>query len=180
MNFPRVIACTIAQLKYLGSVDYTADVTYSLWPAILCNQLVQNIGIITACVPYIKVFFQSLESGMIRTDDLRRRGLITAYGYGSSSKSGGDNLAGASSFPSHFGLEQQPSRAADGGAGSSTINTIASTNGHSDATPAEGNFATVTADSHGSVQHESDAESQKSSSMIIKQTKSWQVKRQAI
>ena len=152
-------------------MDYSADLTYSLWPAILCDQLVQNIGIITACMPYIKPFIESLESGMIRTDDLRRRGLTTPYGYGFSSKAGRDNRAGASSFSSRFGLNKQPSRTADTDTGSSAINVIALTNDHNDANLAEGNFNNITADSRGSVQHESDAESQKSSSLIIKQTK---------
>lgn len=69
-----LIASAIAQLVFLHRKAATTDLTYRLWPVVLCNQLVQNIGIVTSCVPYIKPFFESLESGMIRTDDLRRRG----------------------------------------------------------------------------------------------------------
>jgi hypothetical protein len=47
--------------------------------------LVENLSIATACVPYLKPFLESLESGMIRSDDLRRRGQqsTTDYAYGS-------------------------------------------------------------------------------------------------
>ena len=120
---PRVIASALAQLNYLKSAYDTADVTYSLWPVVLCNQIVQNIGIITACVPYTKPFLESLESGMIRTDDLRRRGLTTAYGYSSSSNSSGGKTASAY-VSSHQGSSQQPLRAAGGGTDRSTAKTI--------------------------------------------------------
>ena len=72
------------QLVYLRRASGSEDFTYRVWPAVLCNQLVQDLSIITACVPYIKPFLESLESGMIRTDDLRRRGVTAAYGYNSS------------------------------------------------------------------------------------------------
>lgn len=85
------------QLAYLHRASGSEDFTYRVWPAVLCNQLVQNLGIITACVPYIKPFLESLESGMIRTDDLRRRGVTAAYGY-DSSRSGSRS---ASSSVSH-------------------------------------------------------------------------------
>ena len=54
-------------------------------------------------MPYIKPFLESLESGMIRTDDLRRRGVTAAYGY-NSDRSGSDRPLGsvsASSASSH-------------------------------------------------------------------------------
>ena len=115
---------------------------------------------------------------MIRTDDLRRRGLpTTAYGYGSSSKSSGGQTAGASYFSSHIGLSERAS-CADGARGaSSSFKTITSADDGHDTTAVEGNVATVTAGLCGSVQHESDVESQTSSSMVIKQTKAWEVKR---
>ena len=69
----------------------------------MCNQLVQNLGIITACVPYIKPFLESLESGMIRTDDLRRRGVTAAYGYNASNSENSrpHGSASPSSYSSH-------------------------------------------------------------------------------
>ena len=45
----------------------------NLWVVVLCTQVEQNLSLITACVPYHKPFFKSVESGMLRNDDLRRR-----------------------------------------------------------------------------------------------------------
>lgn len=47
--------------------------------------LVQSLGIMTACAPYLKPFLDSLESGLIRSDDIRRRANATGKsttGYG--------------------------------------------------------------------------------------------------
>lgn len=41
-----------------------------MWIIVLCAQVVQNSSIITACVPYLKPFLESLESGMIRSDNI--------------------------------------------------------------------------------------------------------------
>ena len=48
------------------------DYTYAIWPVVICSQFVQAFSVITACIPYMKPFFSSLESGMIRSDDSRR------------------------------------------------------------------------------------------------------------
>lgn len=34
----------------------------------------QSLSNVTACIPHLKPFYESLESGMIRSDDMRRRG----------------------------------------------------------------------------------------------------------
>lgn len=39
----------------------------------LTSQLVQNLSIMMACVPYLKPLLESVESGMIRVDDLKRK-----------------------------------------------------------------------------------------------------------
>ena len=45
-------------------------------------QLVQSFSIIFACIPYLKPFFASLESGLIRSDDTRRReGRTSLFSY---------------------------------------------------------------------------------------------------
>ncbi|KAI4231320.1 MAG: hypothetical protein L6R40_007765 [Gallowayella cf. fulva] len=75
-----VIVAIIAQLAYFNSATTSTDVSYHLWPEIVCTQVVQSLSIMTACVPYLKPFFDSLESGMIRSDDLRwRRGPDSLY-----------------------------------------------------------------------------------------------------
>ncbi|KAK3172404.1 hypothetical protein OEA41_005725 [Lepraria neglecta] len=179
-----VIASAIAQLAYLHRASGTADFTYRLWPVVLCNQLVQNIGIVTACVPYIKPFLESLESGMIRTDDLRRRGVVTsAYGYSSFSKTSGGRPAGPpAASSSSYKLSQLLSRTAGASVSpsrdSSTVNTVASAGDSNDTASLGQNFATVTAGARGlDLRSESIAESQKSSSRIIKQTTTWEVQR---
>lgn len=48
----------------------TNDRTYSLWPLIVCTQIVQCTSITTACVPYLQPFLLSLESGMLKNDEL--------------------------------------------------------------------------------------------------------------
>lgn len=43
--------------------------------------MVQNLSVITACIVYLKPFFESLETGMIRSDNLRRRAGKGTSGY---------------------------------------------------------------------------------------------------
>ncbi|KAF7954416.1 hypothetical protein EAE96_005538 [Botrytis aclada] len=67
-----VIAAVCCQLFYSNKrID---DPTFDPWRTTICNQIVQCLSIITACVPYLKLFLDSLESGLLRSDDLRRRG----------------------------------------------------------------------------------------------------------
>lgn len=51
------------------------------WPVILCTQVSLSASIVTACVPQFKRLLDCLESGMLGTDDLRRRGQTGLYGY---------------------------------------------------------------------------------------------------
>ncbi|KAF7952262.1 uncharacterized protein EAE97_001759 [Botrytis byssoidea] len=67
-----VIAAVCCQLFYLN--QRMQDPTFDPWRTTICNQIVQCLSIITACVPYLKMFLDSLESGLLRLDDLRRRG----------------------------------------------------------------------------------------------------------
>ena len=82
------------QLIYLNQTSNSADPNYDAWSVVICTQFVQAFSIVAACVPYLKPFFLSLESGMIRSDDLRRRGLTNPYGYstGDSAQSGAFEL----------------------------------------------------------------------------------------
>lgn len=63
------------------------DSSYSSWPVVIGAQVVQTLSITTACLMYLKPFLESLESGLLRSDDLRRRGIDGDYIY-ASSKSG--------------------------------------------------------------------------------------------
>ncbi|KAI9732959.1 MAG: hypothetical protein M1818_007392 [Claussenomyces sp. TS43310] len=77
-----VITAAISQLALSQHAYSSKDPTSDIWKDALCGQMVQNLSVITCCVPYLKPFYLGLESGMIRTDDLRRHGLVGAYGYG--------------------------------------------------------------------------------------------------
>ena len=70
----------------------SSDPSFRLWPTVLCTQVVQAASFISACVPYLRPFLESLESGMIRSDDLRRRGMGGSYGYGDSSQKGNSSV----------------------------------------------------------------------------------------
>lgn len=66
------------------------------------------MSMITACIPYLKPFYESLQSGLIRSDDLRRRGLGTSsarYYY----KKSGDPSA-QSSHGSNWGLKNMSAK----------------------------------------------------------------------
>lgn len=52
----------------------SADPTFDMWQAAVVTQAVQCIGIVTTCLPSLKIFIDKLESGQLRADDLRRRG----------------------------------------------------------------------------------------------------------
>ena len=77
-----VVVAIAVQLYYINKVGQH-DSPSKDWHNILSSQIVQNLSIITACVPYLKPLLESLESGMIRSDDLRRRGKDGEYLSGS-------------------------------------------------------------------------------------------------
>ena len=51
------------------------------WRVIICTQVLLSVSIVTACVPQLKRLLDCLQSGMLGTDDLRRRGQTGLYGY---------------------------------------------------------------------------------------------------
>ena len=149
----RVLAAIILQLVYQNRAAHTKDRTFKMWPVVLSAQTVQSLSIITACVPCLKPFLESLESGMLRSDDLRRRGLSGAYGYGS------HNLTSLSSAKSN-GRKEKSQLASNASVGkhyklSNNISTVVSGNRNEDA--------------------ERDSDSQKSSARIIKYTRTFTV-----
>lgn len=60
------------------------DLSLGYWRSAICEQAVQSLAIVTNSLPYAKMFMQSLDSGMMRMDDPRRRG--ENYSKGSSSR----------------------------------------------------------------------------------------------
>ncbi|MCJ1361828.1 hypothetical protein MMC16_000928 [Acarospora aff. strigata] len=153
-----VIAATIVQLIYLNRAANTSDFTFDHLPFVVCTQVVQNLSVITACIVYLKPFFESLESGMIRSDDLRRRGLKSTTG-SNYTGSGGDMPTSKTKFALRSARDAVgESRELDG---------IGQRN----------HTTTVTAAGNLDNQYDWDAGSQKSQSRIITQTTTWAVDR---
>lgn len=78
----------------------TSNPTFDHWPTWICTQLVQALAIITTCIPYLKPFMDSLESGGYRADDQRRRGtgVYGSYNNTNSSNRTGTKSAGSKGF----------------------------------------------------------------------------------
>lgn len=70
-----------AQIHYSNKAFDSADHSFSIWPASITIQLVQCLAILTVCLPNFKPFLDSLESGQIRVDDMRRQGKSSSNGY---------------------------------------------------------------------------------------------------
>ena len=77
-----MIAAITCELVFRNRIAGSEDRTFAAWPVVVCSQFVQALSIITACIPYLKPFFVSLESGMIRADDSRRLGAHSIWTYG--------------------------------------------------------------------------------------------------
>ena len=60
-----------AQLSQLSTLGDAMDLTRSSWPFYLSTEFVQDLSIITACIPYIRNMIVGLESGMMQTGDFR-------------------------------------------------------------------------------------------------------------
>ena len=50
------------------------DILFAIWPVTLCAQAVQCLSIVSFCFLYLKPLFEALDTGFIRTDELRRKG----------------------------------------------------------------------------------------------------------
>ncbi|KAM5510062.1 hypothetical protein FOXYSP1_13028 [Fusarium oxysporum f. sp. phaseoli] len=72
----------IAVQIYLSNKAFSStDLTFAYWEAAISLQLVQCLSIVTVCVPSFRPLFNSLESGQIRIDDLRRQGKSGSSSY---------------------------------------------------------------------------------------------------
>ena len=75
-----VIAAIIPQIIFLDRTSHTLDPIHSTWPVTICTQIIQCLGIVTACVVYLRPFLDSIQTGFIQVDDMRRRQL-SGFGY---------------------------------------------------------------------------------------------------
>ena len=64
----------MCKLVFWNKTPNPPDPTLDTWPATICTQIIQCLSICSACFLYLKPFLDSVESGFIRSDDIRRRG----------------------------------------------------------------------------------------------------------
>ncbi|KAH8660814.1 hypothetical protein BGZ60DRAFT_530820 [Tricladium varicosporioides] len=83
-----VIGAIAAQMCFLRDTRKSTDVSLDSWKLAIATQLMQCLSITTACIPYLRPFLDSLESGLLRSDDLRRRGMSGGGGYTGSGSHG--------------------------------------------------------------------------------------------
>lgn len=81
-----VIIATIIQIIYIQHLVIDGYFIHNVWQVVIWNEVVQTASIMTACIPFLKPFLLSLESGFLRADDMNRR---TAVGIGSENISSG-------------------------------------------------------------------------------------------
>ena len=80
LTYSRVMIAAAIRIAYLAKESNSGnDLTVKVWPATLCALIVESFSIVTACIPYLKPFLNSLESGMMNNDQLRREGLSHLY-----------------------------------------------------------------------------------------------------
>lgn len=83
-----MIAAAI-RVAYLAKESKSGnDLALEAWPATLCALIVQSLSVIAACIPYLKPFLDSLESGMMNNVQLRWEGLSELYSRGKSGTTG--------------------------------------------------------------------------------------------
>ena len=65
--FRSVIGAVIAQLRLLHEIRGSRDITFDSWSYIISTQFVQNLSVVTVCIPYVRNVLVGLESGMLQT-----------------------------------------------------------------------------------------------------------------
>ena len=160
---PSVIAAAVARVIYLNDAFKSTDYTFAIWPAALCSAVLQSLSIITACIPYLKPFLESLESGLIRSDDLRRMGMTDMYGNGTEKMN--SSQGSRQVIPNSRRTSERPHEL------SSMRKELGTTNAKSFVIDT-GAPATAIGTAHGDSDHHHswDADSQSSQSKIIKKT----------
>ncbi|KAJ4154142.1 hypothetical protein LMH87_010605 [Akanthomyces muscarius] len=92
----------VSQILFFRRSFSTADPTFDMWELTIINAVVTCTSILAICIPNLKPFLDSLESGQIRVDDLRRQGKSSSGGYASYNRnaSGGQDSHGRSNHRS--------------------------------------------------------------------------------
>ncbi|KAF2000920.1 hypothetical protein P154DRAFT_434126, partial [Amniculicola lignicola CBS 123094] len=93
-----VVGAAITQLVlYITSLG-SLDVTFRAWLPVVLNGTVQFLRITTSCIPHIKRFLDSLESGMIRVEDPTEEATEAATDDRELKTIGGSNPTGVRSY----------------------------------------------------------------------------------
>ncbi|KAL9113473.1 MAG: hypothetical protein Q9227_002514 [Pyrenula ochraceoflavens] len=78
------IGATVAHIYFTTRVStpILIGAAFRGWPQTVTAQVVQSLNIVTVCIPYLRPFYESLQSGMLGADDLRRRKVSDTHGHG--------------------------------------------------------------------------------------------------
>ncbi|ATY60490.1 hypothetical protein A9K55_005472 [Cordyceps militaris] len=76
-----VTPAIVSQIAFLKRGFSETDPTFAMWELTITTAVVTCLSILAICVPNLKPFLDSLESGQLRADDLRRQGKSSSGGY---------------------------------------------------------------------------------------------------
>lgn len=68
-----VVAIIIPEIVYIRQALQSTDVLYEWWKVVLLTQLIIATSITCSSMQYLKPFLDSIESGLIKADDGRRK-----------------------------------------------------------------------------------------------------------
>lgn len=66
-----LVPALAVQIVFFTEAHDSGDVTFTAWKAAIASEIVQCLAIVTVCIPYLKPFLESLESGQMRIDGTR-------------------------------------------------------------------------------------------------------------
>ncbi|KAF2732505.1 hypothetical protein EJ04DRAFT_412911, partial [Polyplosphaeria fusca] len=89
-----VIGAALARLVYLFPITPHDNPAFNLWTPVICTQVQVCLAISTACIPYMKPFFEGVEAGVWRADNLRRM-RVGGHGSGYRKAKGRETLSAA-------------------------------------------------------------------------------------
>ena len=81
----RVVPAIVCQIYYSDKAMKSTDPTFDMWQPAVAILVVQALSILTLCIPFIRPFLESLESGLLRADgvmETMKGGGTTRAGYG--------------------------------------------------------------------------------------------------
>lgn len=72
-----IIGAVIAQLDLLNKLRDSKDITFDSWSYEISTQFVQNLSVITVCIPYVRNVLVELESGLLQRGAFHLHGTAT-------------------------------------------------------------------------------------------------------